>query len=305
MDHTKSSSGQSDFLPSRREQRRTNRGPNRQLSPRQQQLHEIAELENQSSDSRREFKYNEGGPVAAASAPNLATQPPQHKPHARLPDDSPSYTPRPARALAARRTAARNDISHEKEVFLRTLRKYNRTKSPTSRSSLPTHQPVQPQEQQPAAWKLIRLESPSRPLTRPPRALLTTWDIRLRCYTSPRYTVPPLLSPLPRSPGDLRHQGTQTVPPTRVHKGLEVRPPTSCIETQTDSEWEAPTEEKGTQACSPSLEHQATQTEDPDSADQGTYTPPGTPPAWRKPGAWGTRQPLHRTKTQPCLGPYS
>ena len=182
-----------------------------------------------------------------------------------------------------------------------TLRRYSRTKPPTSRTPLPPSQPEQPQES-PVQWKLIRLDSPPWPLTRPPRDLLTTWDVRLRRYTSPRYSVPPLLSPLPLSPGDFHHQGTQTLPPSRVHRGLQVQPPTSGTEVQTDSEWEAPTVDKGTQAYIPSPSGtQATQTEESELEESGTTTPPGTPPAWRRPGPGGNRQALHRTHTRPCL----
>ena len=122
-------------------------------------------------------------------------------------------------------------------------------------------------------WRLQPLELPPLRRTRPPRTTLTTWDIRVRRYTSPReaFILPTLLSPLPPSPspfvGDTtrRDARTQTLPPSRVHRGTQVAS-TDTADKGTDSEWE-------TQSV-------ASQTEPPEP--ERSYTPPGTPPALRR-----------------------
>ncbi|KMQ88177.1 protein cbr-spd-5, partial [Lasius niger] len=86
-------------------------------------------------------------------------------------------------------------------------------------------------------WKLARLElSPPR-RTRPLRNLLTTWDIRVRRYTSPRETweVPHLLSPLLASPTRSDIRDTQTAQPAHVHRGTQASTPTPRVEQATQS----------------------------------------------------------------------
>lgn len=92
------------------------------------------------------------------------------------------------------------------------------------------------------------LEPPQ--LTRPTRFFLKTWDIRLRRYTSPReaWTAPPLLSPLPASPTHPVTRETQTVPTSRVHRGIQAGPTPGVDQaSQSDSDWEPSTRTSSTQ----------------------------------------------------------
>ena len=120
-------------------------------------------------------------------------------------------------------------------------------------------------------WRLEPLELPPLRRTRPPRVTLTTWDIRVRRYTSPRevFTLPALLSQLPPSPsaeaGTLRHKETQTLPPSRVHRGIQAIS-TQTADKGTDSEWETLSVASQTEPHEP----------------ERSYTPPGTPPNLRR-----------------------
>ncbi|XP_071579209.1 uncharacterized protein [Temnothorax nylanderi] len=171
--------------------------------------------------------------------------------------------------------------------------------STNPRSSLPPKYPAQQQDPHPVTWRLIPLDLPPVRYTRPPKELITRWDVRVRRSTSPRWTVPTLLSPLPPSPGDKTDQGIQTIPPARVHRGTQYLPRCADYESQTDSDWETSdlSSERATQTDPPKPRtSRHTQTEEPERP----FTPPGTPPAWRRLNRWG-QQPLHRTQAQPSI----
>ncbi|RLU18398.1 hypothetical protein DMN91_008755 [Ooceraea biroi] len=75
-------------------------------------------------------------------------------------------------------------------------------------------------------WKLIPLELPRQPLTRPPRLSLTPWDIRVRRNTSPRYLTwaPAPISPLLPSPArEIRETATQTTVRATQEQGTQTR----------------------------------------------------------------------------------
>ena len=117
-------------------------------------------------------------------------------------------------------------------------------------------------------WRLQQLELPPLRRTRPPRDTLSTWDIRVRRYTSPRdsWVLPPLLSPLPPSPStpscSRSDKETQTLPQSRVRRGTQTSPPRTA-DRGTTYEWD--TTSVGSQ-----------------TEEERSYTPPGTPPAWRQ-----------------------
>ena len=154
-------------------------------------------------------------------------------------------------------------------------------------------------------WTLTRLELRPPRLTRPPRHLLTTWDVRIRRYTSPRETwvVPPLISPLHASPTPPTSTATQTAAPARVHRGTQARVVVRSVDqaTQSDSDWEPPLTSAATQ----------TETPGPDPPELRSHTPPGLPPARERARSapaptgitarrsrWG---PLRRTRTKPSI----
>ncbi|KMQ86717.1 paraquat-inducible protein b, partial [Lasius niger] len=75
-------------------------------------------------------------------------------------------------------------------------------------------------------WKLQPLDLSPVHFTRPPRSLLTTWEIRVQRYSSPTgpWSVPPLLSPLPESSparSGSTTTGTQTAALSRIHRGTQ------------------------------------------------------------------------------------
>ncbi|XP_029659408.1 uncharacterized protein DKFZp434B061-like [Formica exsecta] len=132
-------------------------------------------------------------------------------------------------------------------------------------------------------WKLQPLElSPVR-FTRPGRDFLTTWDVRVRRYTSPTYgwNYPPRLSPLPPSPAanEHRHQETQTAPSCRIHRGTQSLSSTSEKATQVTN---ITTCERTTQSDLSDWE-EAPRSNQPDEPPlpERSYTSPGTPPALR------------------------
>ncbi|XP_070152032.1 serine/arginine repetitive matrix protein 1-like [Polyergus mexicanus] len=122
-------------------------------------------------------------------------------------------------------------------------------------------------------WRLIPLDLGPPRLTRPTRFFLKTWDIRLRRYTSPReaWTAPPLLSPLPASPTRSVTRETQTLPPSRVHRGVQAAPPSGVDQaSQSDSDWEPTTSVSSTQT-------------DPEDTARSTATTTELKPSSRQP----------------------
>lgn len=126
-------------------------------------------------------------------------------------------------------------------------------------------------------------------LTRPPRSLLTTWDIRIRRYTSPSYPgivtaciSPPALTPPRRS--DHQEQATQTQPHSRVHRGTQHH--SSAIQEQStqssDSDWEKTTRTAATQT-------------------EATPTPPKASKAKRRNSTKPATPRLNWTHTRPSI----